>query len=266
MTNDSMKNPRLLLAAMITAYSAGAFVAPAALAWEAKVERGDTLMAIAMRTRESDTTTAEQQALAIFTLNPGAFAKKNVNGRRHGSSLRIPNREQAEVIQSSEADLTIRQHHTDWNRGVVVKRGDTLMKIAAQTRESDSTTVDQQALALLELNPRAFSKRNINGLRSGTKLRIPSKDAAESVDSESATKIIAEQNRYWHRSTAGSSLARSNASDASNTSTSTSAAKSSKSAVASRARAPQQKAARTDVAKPVTIIRGSQIEVTRVRH
>ncbi len=268
MRNDSMKNPRLLLATMLTAYSVGTFVAPAALAWEAKVERGDTLMAIAMRTRESDTTTAEQQALAILALNPGAFAKNNVNGLLQGSSLRIPNREQAEAFQASEADLTIRQHQVDWNRGVVVERGDTLMKIAAQTRETDSTTVDQQALALLDLNPRAFSKRNINGLRWGTKLRIPSREAAESVDAESATKIVAEQNRSWHRGTAGTSVARSTASATSKASTSTSAANSSESAVASRAKAPQHKAPSTAVArsKPVTIIRGSQIEVTHVRH
>ena len=36
------------------------------------------------------------------------------------------------------------------------------MVIAAETRESDEITVDQQAVALLALNPHAFAKGNVN--------------------------------------------------------------------------------------------------------
>ena len=238
MRNESMKRSRLLQAMALTALTVGSFSGSTALAWEVKVDSGDTLMMIAQRTRESHATTVEQQALAIFELNPGAFSRQNVNGLLRGASLKMPDQERAEATEGSEADLTIRQHYVEWNQALVVKRGETLMKIAAQTRESEVVTVNQQALALLQLNPHAFTKGNINGLLWGTKLQIPSSELAATVDADTATKMVNEQNRAWHRGT--TAVADSGSS-----------------------KAADMKVAQSTM---VTIIRGSQVEVTDIRH
>ena len=63
---QSTKLPRLLFATLLAVCSVGTFVAPAAFALETKAADGETLMAIALRTRESPTTSTEQQALAMF--------------------------------------------------------------------------------------------------------------------------------------------------------------------------------------------------------
>lgn len=226
----------MLKSATLAALAAGLCASPAALGWEVLVENGDTLMVIAQRTRESDTTTVEQQALALLELNPHAFAKDNVNGLLSGTSLRVPNRDEAESVGQDEAELVLRAHHADWNSGVAVKSGDRLMTIAAETRESSTTTVEQQALALLRLNPKAFAKANINGLRWGTTLRVPGVRDAESVDADTASRIINEQHRSWQNGTAGTE------------------AKSYGSALA---------AARP---RAVTIIRGASVEVASLRN
>ncbi len=230
MSDQSTNRSRMLRTLMLGLLTTGALTGPAAQAWQVNVERGDTLMIIAERTREADTTTVEQQALAILDLNPGAFAKDNVNGLRWGTSLEIPDQVQAEVVGADEARRMIRQQHADWNAGLVVGAGEQLMVIAAETRESDAITVDQQALALLELNPRAFAKGNVNGLLRGSKLKLPSLAQARSVSAENAARIIDQQHRDWALGAAGEQ---------------------------------NLQLAQT---REVTIIRGSQIEVTDLRY
>ncbi|SRR5579883_245029 len=62
-----------------------------------------------------------------------------------------------------------------------VQRGDTLYRIAAQTRPDDQVNVDQMMLALQNTNPDAFYKNNINNLKSGAILRIPTRDEIDSA-------------------------------------------------------------------------------------
>lgn len=224
-------------------------MAPAVSAWEILVGNGDSLMAIAKQTREAGTTTPEQQAVAIFESNPHAFLNDNMNGLQRGATLRIPGKDKAEAMSAADADALVRQHHVDWNKGVVVRNGESLMKIAAETRQSETTTVHQQALALLKANPRAFSNGNINGLRWGTKLRIPSTDVAQSIDPDTATQMVHQQNREWHRGHSASEAAGPMASSEESS---------------SRSSKPQRRASAAP--QEVTIIRGSQVEVSKVRH
>ena len=53
---------------------------------------------------------------------------------------------------------------------------DTLWDIALKTRPDKSITVNQMMLALLKANPTAFQRANINGLKAGHTLVIPSKE------------------------------------------------------------------------------------------
>jgi len=74
-----------------------------------------------------------------------------------------------------------------------VQRGDTLYHIANETRPDDSVSVDQMMLALQSSNPDAFYKPNINNLKSGAILRIPTRD--EIASAPSGTRAHAQVHR-----------------------------------------------------------------------
>ena len=66
-----------------------------------------------------------------------------------------------------------------------VEAGDTLSAIARDVRPDESTNLNQLMLALLKQNPNAFYKDNINALKRGAILRIPSTDQIKAVGSAS---------------------------------------------------------------------------------
>ncbi|HJU09076.1 MAG TPA: FimV/HubP family polar landmark protein [Rhodanobacteraceae bacterium] len=74
-----------------------------------------------------------------------------------------------------------------------VQRGDTLYRIASETRPDDNVSVDQMMLALQSNNPDAFYKPNINNLKSGAILRIPTRD--EIASAPSGTRARAQVHR-----------------------------------------------------------------------
>ena len=77
---------------------------------------------------------------------------------------------------------------------VEVKRGDTLYGIANDVAKDSGANVDQMMLALQAVNPDAFFKHNINNLKAGAILRIPTRDL---VDQRSAAAAAAEVHRQY---------------------------------------------------------------------
>jgi pilus assembly protein FimV len=73
-----------------------------------------------------------------------------------------------------------------------VKAGDTLAKIARETRP-ESVTLDQMLVALFEKNPEAFAGGNMNRLRAGKILRIPAAEEVSKVDPAAARKLVISQ-------------------------------------------------------------------------
>lgn len=70
-----------------------------------------------------------------------------------------------------------------------VKRGDTLSKIARETK-AESVSLDQMLVALFDSNRDAFDGNNMNRLRSGKILRIPEAGQVERVDPAEARKLV----------------------------------------------------------------------------
>lgn len=73
-----------------------------------------------------------------------------------------------------------------------VRRGDTLRRIAA-ANTPPGVTLDQMLVALFRANPGAFDGGNINRLRAGSVLNVPSVDEALSVSSVEAKREIRAQ-------------------------------------------------------------------------
>lgn len=76
-------------------------------------------------------------------------------------------------------------------------RNDTLWSIAARTRPSDAVSVQQHMLAIQRLNPDAFLNDNINLLKAGYTLRLPTEQQALSLTDAEAGQQVAMQNEDW---------------------------------------------------------------------
>lgn len=80
------------------------------------------------------------------------------------------------------------------NQQVSVKRGDTAGGIALATK-SGTVSLDQMLVAMLRANPDAFIEDNINRLKAGVVLNLPSAEQAQATSETEASQIIQAQSR-----------------------------------------------------------------------
>ncbi len=85
--------------------------------------------------------------------------------------------------------------------GLMTTRDDTLWQIANRTRESERVSVNQQMLAIQRMNPEAFLRNNINLLKAGYVLELPSEAEALSVDNALANADVSDQMEAWRTGT-----------------------------------------------------------------
>ena len=77
-----------------------------------------------------------------------------------------------------------------------VKRGDTLQRIATQYKPAD-VTLEQMLAAFFRGNQSAFDGENMNRLRAGAILTVPSAADAQATPADTATKIVRMQASDW---------------------------------------------------------------------
>ena len=74
---------------------------------------------------------------------------------------------------------------------------DTLWSLAERFRPQGGYSVQQTMLAILKANPQAFSHANVNTLRAGTVLRIPSADEVAAISKAEALAEVKRQHSEW---------------------------------------------------------------------
>lgn len=79
---------------------------------------------------------------------------------------------------------------------VTSKKGKTLFQIARENSISGVTT-HQMVVAIFQINPKAFTKNNINGLEVGQKLTLPTRPYFDKLSHLQARQILKEQNLEW---------------------------------------------------------------------
>src|SRR5690625_1700142 len=84
-----------------------------------------------------------------------------------------------------------------------VRHGDTLWGIANRLHSDTGFSVNQMMIAIYRANPQAFSG-NINRLKSGVELRIPSQTDISNISRHAATSEVVAQNRSWRSTKAPS--------------------------------------------------------------
>ncbi len=77
---------------------------------------------------------------------------------------------------------------------ITVKRGDTASKIAMATKPA-TVSLDQMLVALLRANPEAFINSNINRIKSGAVMNVPTPEQAQAMGAAEATQTVIAQSR-----------------------------------------------------------------------
>ena len=79
-----------------------------------------------------------------------------------------------------------------------VAEKETLWTIASRNRPSYDVTTQQMMLAIRRANPHAFQARNINTLKVGAILQLPTLAEVSQMSSTRALRAAKEQNKYWN--------------------------------------------------------------------
>lgn len=80
----------------------------------------------------------------------------------------------------------------------VVRRGDTLARIAVQVRP-EGAQLEQVLVAIQRANPGAFEGRNMNRVKSGSVLLVPPVDAIKAIDAMEARRLVRAQTADFAR-------------------------------------------------------------------
>jgi pilus assembly protein FimV len=83
-----------------------------------------------------------------------------------------------------------------------VEKGQTLSHVAVETAPA-GVNKDQMMLALKAANPDAFYRDNINAVKAGAILRVPSKDDAVAIAAADAAAQVRQQDADWRNGTVG---------------------------------------------------------------
>ena len=77
---------------------------------------------------------------------------------------------------------------------VRVQRGDTAGRIAAANKPA-GVSLDQMLIAMMQVNPGAFSSGNVNRLKAGAVMRMPTTAEAQAISPQKARQMVAAQSR-----------------------------------------------------------------------
>lgn len=86
---------------------------------------------------------------------------------------------------------------TDDAQEYVTQRGDTLAKIAREMKP-EGVSLEQMLIGLYEVNPDAFSGKNINRLKTGQILHAPSQETLDAISQQQAGKEVRVHAANWN--------------------------------------------------------------------
>lgn len=104
-----------------------------------------------------------------------------------------PTRSEAEESQAPVAEAPEPEDRQTYT----VKQQDTMWQVAQDYRPDSSVSVQQMLSAIKQLNQDAFIDGNVNLVREGAVLRIPSQQEIRAINTRKAMQELASQNRQW---------------------------------------------------------------------
>lgn len=104
-----------------------------------------------------------------------------------------PRRERPAPAPSAPAENRVRAEGGS-DQQVTVRAGDTAGRLAANLKPAD-VSLDQMLVALLRANPDAFINGNVNRIKAGAVLQVPSASAAAAMPPDEARRTVVAQSR-----------------------------------------------------------------------
>jgi pilus assembly protein FimV len=80
------------------------------------------------------------------------------------------------------------------DKQIIVKSGDTATKIALATKPAN-VSLDQMLVALLQANPNAFVNDNINRIKAGAVVNVPTQEQAQAMGTKEASQTVVAQSK-----------------------------------------------------------------------
>ena len=102
------------------------------------------------------------------------------------------------IATEAAASAPVRPQRSRHPATTVIRPGETLWAVATRTAPH-AGTMPQALEAFLRTNPRAFFQRNVNDLRAGSVLKIPTAQEIRAISAHHATIWLASQDRAWRR-------------------------------------------------------------------
>jgi len=174
------------------------------------VNSKQTLWDIAYRHRPQGEFSNQQMMLALYEKNPQAFVDGDINRMKGHAVLSLPTAAEIGRYQHSEALRKIRQKLNESSElaskemraaskaeEVVVDPKETLWDIAVKYRAGPEVNTRQMMLAIVKKNPHAFVDGNINRMRKGVVLKMPTADDLRQWSKEDASAEVRRQISDW---------------------------------------------------------------------
>ena len=108
-------------------------------------------------------------------------------------SAAAPRRERPAPAPSAPAENRVRAEGGG-DQQVTVRAGDTAGRLAASLKPAD-VSLDQMLVALLRANPDAFINGNVNRIKAGAVLQVPTATAAAAMPADEARRTVVAQSR-----------------------------------------------------------------------
>ncbi len=133
-----------------------------------------------------------QAALPMAVPTPAVVATPSPSAQRGSGGSRPAPR--AAAVAAPKAAATQQPGPQAGQGQVTVKQGDTASKIAMATKPAN-ISLDQMLVALMRANPDAFIQGNLNRLKSGAVLTVPTAEQAGSTGAKEASQTVIAQSR-----------------------------------------------------------------------
>lgn len=111
-------------------------------------------------------------------------------------SNKIAEKNNSQSLDSDESSKKVTKQKK--KKTLTTRSGKTLFQISRENNIAGITT-EQFAVAIFQLNPKAFAKKNINGLKKGQKIFLPDEEYFKNLSHLKARKILREQNLQWNK-------------------------------------------------------------------
>lgn len=136
-------------------------------------------------------------------LDPPAYAERPMPSMRPAETAAPARTDRGQVRTEAQTSSAAAPDagRFDGDSYGVTDRDDTLWAIALQVRPSSDVSVQQTMLALQRLNPDAFIRGNINLLKAGYILEVPSADEIARLSRQDAVVQVAGHNARWRDGT-----------------------------------------------------------------